>query len=360
MNDKIRLPDRIICQPEHHASMGIGKPYPKEERERILFLHDNFPAELATPGVQAAQAARLHAANVTINVWLRRRQVFGNLRPFRRTGNKRAEREVCGQALVDLALYRSLRCKALGAEVRAFLYNRRPEVPPISGSQLSRAEAKLDLTTVRASTTCFRAYWPINMEKRRMYWTMGVPFGVVGVDISDLIDLDEMGLFLESTNRKYGKTLRGMRADHEGQYNRGIKLNFLAAISGDNDDLMRWHEIWSGEGTTVDLFVAFMVRILDDLDERHPGRSFCFTMDNLTVHRNAGVVNEVINRGHRLVYRAPYWCVDGAIEYVFNTVHTILLSYYNRISNMDELKNAALLIFGSIPTFTPYFEHVGF
>ena len=99
---------------------------------------------------------------------------------------------------------------------------------------------------------------------------------------------------------------------------------------------MRWHEIWSGKGTTVELFVAFMMRILDDLDKRHPGRSFCFTMDNLSVHRNAGVVNEVINCGHRLVYRAPYRCVDGAIEYVFNTVHTVLLSYYNRISNMDE------------------------
>ena len=46
MNDKIRPPNRIICPPEHHASMGIRKPYPKEERERIVFLHDNFPAEL--------------------------------------------------------------------------------------------------------------------------------------------------------------------------------------------------------------------------------------------------------------------------------------------------------------------------
>jgi len=190
--------------------------------------------------------------------------------------------------------------------VREFLYNRCPDVPPISGSQLSRAEAKLDLTTVCASTTCFRAYWPINMEKRWLYRTMGVPFGVVGVDVRDLIDLDEMGLFLESTKRKYGKTLRGTREDHEGQYNRGIKLNFLAAISGDNDDPMRWHEIWSGEGTTIGLFVVFMVRILDDLHERHPGRSFCFTMDDLAMHRNAGVVNEIVNRGHRLVYRAPY------------------------------------------------------
>ena len=138
-----------------------------------------------------------------------------------------------------------------------------------------------------------------------MYWTMGVPCGVVGVDIWDLINFDEMGLFLESTNWKYGKTLRGIWVDHEGQYNCGVKMNFLVAVSGDNDDPMGWHELWSGEGTPVELFVEFTVRVLDGLDDRHPGRSFCFTIDNLVVHRNAGVVNEIVNRGHRLVYHAP-------------------------------------------------------
>ena len=56
-----------------------------------------------------------------------------------------------------------------------------------------------------------------------MYWTMGVLFGV---NNQHLIDLDEVGLFLQSINRKYGKTLRGVHVDHEGQYNRGIKMNF--------------------------------------------------------------------------------------------------------------------------------------
>jgi len=267
---------------------------------------------------------------------------------------------VSSQALVDLALCRTVWCKALGAKVRAFLFNQPPAVLHISGSQLSRAESKLDLTTVFASTICFRAYWPINMEKRWMYWSMGEPFGVVGVNIADVLDLDEMGLFLDSTNWKYGKTVRGMRADHKGQYNCCVKINFLAAISADNDDPMRWYECWSGKGTTVKLFVAFMVQILDDLDVRHHGRLFCLTIDNLNVHRNAGVANDAVNRGHCIIYRAHYWYVDGVIEYVFNTVHTGLLSYYNRITTMDELRNAAILIFGNIPIFTHYFEHVVF
>ena len=83
-------------------------------------------------------------------------------------------------------------------------------------------------------------------------------------------------------------------------------------------------------------------------------------MDNLNVHKNPAVIMEIMNAGHRLVFRAPYWAVDGAIEYVFNTIHTGLLSYYNHVSTMEELSNCAALIFGNIPTFTPYFTHVGF
>ena len=78
------------------------------------------------------------------------------------------------------------------------------------------------------------------------------------------------------------------------------------------------------------------------------------------MHRNPAVVQEILNHGHRLVFRAPYYAVDGAIEYVFNTIHTGLLSYYNKISTMDELANVTVLIFNNIPTFRPYFTHVGF
>ena len=193
-----------------------------------------------------------------------------------------------------------------------------------------------------------------------MYCEMNYPLGIADVSLADLIDMDEMGLFLESTNRKFGKTLRGLRADEQGPYNRGVKMNFLAAICGDENDPMRWHEHWIGEGTTVERFLDFIELILNDLQQRHPGRSFCFTLDNLNVHRNPAVVQEILNHGHRLVFRAPYYAVDGAIEYVFNTIHTGLLSYYNKISTMDELANVTVLIFNNIPTFRPYFTHVGF
>ena len=83
-------------------------------------------------------------------------------------------------------------------------------------------------------------------------------------------------------------------------------------------------------------------------------------MNNLNVHKNPTAVNLIINAGHRLVFQAPYYAVDGEIKCGFKTIHTGLLSYYNTITTIDELSNAAALIFGNIPTFTPYFMHFVF
>jgi len=105
MNDKIRPPTHTIIPPEHHASRGIGKAYPKYERKRIMFLHGNFPVELQSQSVRVAQGAHAHAADITDWRWLRFRNLTSGVRPFRRTGNRRAVREVSSQALVDLALY---------------------------------------------------------------------------------------------------------------------------------------------------------------------------------------------------------------------------------------------------------------
>ena len=41
-----------------------------------------------------------------------------------------------------------------------------------------------------------------------MYWEEDYPNGVADVNVVNLLDLDEMGLFLKSTNRKFGKMLR--------------------------------------------------------------------------------------------------------------------------------------------------------
>jgi transposase len=47
-------------------------------------------------------------------------------------------------------------------------------------------------------------------------------------------------------------------------------------------------------------------------------------MDNLLAHHHDATLNAILNAGHRFVFRAPYWPVDGPIEYVFNTIEMAL------------------------------------
>ena len=47
-------------------------------------------------------------------------------------------------------------------------------------------------------------------------------------------------------------------------------------------------------------------------------------MDNLTLHQSPLVQDLIHLFGHRIVYCAPYWSCDGPIEYVFNTIQTMM------------------------------------
>jgi hypothetical protein len=79
----------------------------------------------------------------------------------------------------------------------------------------------------------------------------------------------------------------------EGAYNRDRKLNLLMAISADPQLNMEWHDIWpQGEGgTTVFRYYVFLERIIAWLAEHWPGRSFCFTADNLNVHHDENIID---------------------------------------------------------------------
>jgi hypothetical protein len=64
--------------------------------------------------------------------------------------------------------------------------------------------------------------------------------------------------------------------------------------------------------------------------------------------------------GHRYLFRAPYWSVDGPIEYVFNTIHTHLLLFFTQIHDLDQLANTLDEIIDGMGGFERYFFHVGF
>ena len=100
-----------------------------------------------------------------------------------------------------------------------------------------------------------------------------------------------------------------MKRTHvDGAYNRDAGVNLMMAVSTDSNYGMEWHDHWLSDegGTNLYRLLEFYERILDQLDVDHPGRSFCFTMDNLNVHKHPAFLHLLVNRGHRYLFRAPY------------------------------------------------------
>ena len=99
---------------------------------------------------------------------------------------------------------------------------------------------------------------------------------------------------------------------------------------------------------------------MDRLDVDHPGRSFCFTMDNLNIHHSQILLQLMEDRGHRYLFRAPYWSVDGPMEYVFNTIHVFLLMYFRDTENLDKLGNQLDVIIAQLGNLLNSFCMFGF
>mmetsp|Transcript_4547 Transcript_4547/g.5103 ORF Transcript_4547/g.5103 Transcript_4547/m.5103 type:complete len:90 (-) Transcript_4547:448-717(-) len=64
--------------------------------------------------------------------------------------------------------------------------------------------------------------------------------------------------------------------------------------------------------------------------------------------------------GHRLVFRAPYYPVDGPIEYVFNTLQAYLRINMYRITNGETLVHEIHNGIASMDNFVQYFIFCGF
>ena len=357
----IRLPLRTSEDEVIHPSLSKGNAYSQDTRQAAVQCYENGDVDSSV--VSSLRSQHSFPSHRSVVRWVDRLNDLGNFRPFRRSGNKRAEREIIGNVFVLLALYRVSLPKATQAEVSAFLavmngYD--PMYVPYSPSQITRAEDLLNLTRKRGSTTAFQAYDPFNLQWRDNYWNMPYPYGMSNIKARDIIDIDEAGLELVSSNRRHGKSHKGERVREAGPYSKTGKVNLLLAISGDPDNPDRWHEIWSCSGTTISKFVAIIRRIISDIGPGTVSRRRCFTFDNLSAHLHPQVMAVIYQAGHRVVPRAPYWPVDGAIEYVFNTLQVLLCVNLREIKDNDDLINHIQNIFANFERFIEYFRHVGF
>ena len=154
--------------------------------------------------------------------------------------------------------------------------------------------------------------------------------------------MDECGVYFKEADRRGGKAYVGVRVREPGPFGREYeKTNLLMAICGEpgieGQPARRWAETWSEGGTTIVRVFNFVQEILNDIGMGTADNWYVFTMDNLNSHKNAAVVALIHGHGHGVVYRAPYYAVDGAIEYFFNTLQTMLRSDLHEIRDGNSL-----------------------
>ncbi len=88
----------------------------------------------------------------------------------------------------------------------------------------------------------------------------------------DIIDVDEAGFKIESTNPSFGKTVLWLCCYLKREYNRNRKVNCLMATLANRNYNMEWHDVWPQEegGTNVYCILVFL-RVIARLALDHPG-----------------------------------------------------------------------------------------
>ena len=123
----------------------------------------------------------------------------------------------------DLALLIHCRLtfpKAHADEVRAYIANYSPHQSLYSSQDIHDMEERLEMTRKRGSSRALQSLLPLNMMRRRLFWSEPLPVGCHGLDRNLLIDVDEAGFSLNSCVRSYGKARRGQRVVEAGTYTR--------------------------------------------------------------------------------------------------------------------------------------------
>jgi hypothetical protein len=308
-----------------HPSQGGTRGYNVTVREMALTVR--HCGQENDPIFQNLRANCQHPSTSTTYRWQHRQNTEGHVHPYEMNGNRPAE-VLQGHTLLMLQIFRMCYPKATAAEVNAFLFGCTLPGDPLRffcDSQITKAEHFLGLSRKKAATTAYQASLPINLAERHSFWNDPYPYGIFGTSRSTIIDFDEAAIFVETTNRGFGKCYINRRAREEGPYNNSEKFTITAAIRGGPGGGC-WVDLALRTGTGVMDTYDFLDTIINGPNGLGQGgvnaigidNTQTFICDNLAAHHNPLIHLLVNNNQHRIVYRAPYYPCDGPIEYFFN------------------------------------------
>ena len=221
--------EREIHVPRHippHPSRGGVTGYSVSHRQHCLSI---FNAGLPLNGNFAPSLRSVRRWN---------ERIF----PYHPTGNKSLTK-FTGVNIFLLYVYRHIFPRANADEVSRFLLENSPQPVFFSRKDICLQDQRLGFTRKRASITARQALRDDVLVRRRLFWTEPPPLGIRGVDIDCLIDIDEMKINLQSTNRSVGKAPQGSRVRDIGAYGHDVKYTLILAIGPNNFKHMSFEQI---------------------------------------------------------------------------------------------------------------------
>ena len=236
---------------------------------------------------------------------------------------------------------------------------------------------QLGLTKKVSSTEAKQASFPFNVLKRRIFWDEPPPFGIHGAERRRLIDIDECGIELQRSNRKYGHMCAGIRVVKPGHYTKDTKLTIMLAVEPGDPQLQpeirgsvqnprRWLRILEKTGTSTLDFNDYLNYICDDLNTNvplgeHGNESRIFLWDNLASHC-APMIHQTVEGtwGHLIIRRPPYMPADAPIEYIFCQLIVGLQSRTFYMNNLADLVNQIQNVVTNLNGFDNTFNKLGY
>jgi len=158
-------------------------------------------------------------------------------------------------------------------------------------------------------------------------------------------------------------TVIGFRVRDVGPYKEYEKLTLILAVSSNGFIHVR---LADDAGTTTEIFKGFLTTLIDRLEGMEQREEWVgpkvFIWDNLAAHKSDVISNLLLIKNRLSVPRAPYWPVDGPIEYVFHLLEQQGRLRLYRIHTMYDLSRN---IHEVITEFTPQtiencFIHCGY
>lgn len=224
-----------------------------------------------------------------------------------------------------------------------------------SPSQISEKETEIGLSRKKGSVTASQAVTDQNQQRYSDFFSLPPPYGIKGVPLDQLIDIDESPWSSQDSNRHYGKSYKGTRVREVGQYSKTTKWTMILGICG--DDSIKNVRFAPNSSTTVPIFYYFLKALIENLPKN---KSFIFLWDNLNVHMNEHIYNLVTSNGHRIIPRPPYTPEAGPIEFIFNQIETKLQQQQYHFDNDDEYLTAIFNALHEIRGIQQSFLHCGY